>query len=406
VSPFATVQKLVDSLPSGGVGCLREGTYREGIEPLADTNQVKITSAGITLTSAPGERAEIDGRLVVARGANRVTIENLYLDGANPQRSASPTVDAIRTTFRHVDVTNDHTPAICFALGNYGYETAFETTIEDSRIHDCGQPSTNQQHGIYVSSATGTVISGNWIYDNADRGIQLYPNAQDTTITGNVIFGNGEGIIFSGRDTVTADGTTVVGNVIAGSKLRRNVESYYEPGAAIGSENVVRRNCVYGAASAFYAGSEGSGLQQPEIGYRATENVFSAPQFADPGDEDFRLVGGGCTSVHAAIAYAELPGVPDTLPAEVPLGPNPGGGGPAGPGPSSPSGNQGSSAGTGSSSSSSGTGAATISTAGGNSLTVARVAGKPRRNHKVRPKKQVKHRKVRAHTRLRSGNAA
>jgi parallel beta-helix repeat protein len=401
-SPFQTVQQLADSLPAGGVGCLREGTYREGIEPLADSNQVKVTTPGITLTSAPGERAEIDGRLVIAHGANGVTVEDLYLDGKNPAGSTSPTVDANRTTFRHVDVTNDHT-AICFALGNYGYESAADTVIEDSKIHDCGAPSTNQQHGIYISSATDTVISGNWIYDNADRGIQLYPNAQDTTITDNVIYGNGEGIIFSGRGSVTADGTTVVGNVIAGSKLRRNVESFYEPGAATGTENVVRRNCIYGAASTFYAGSEGSGMQQPEVGFKAAENVVSQPRFSDPGGEDFRLLGSdGCASIQAASVYAELPGVPNSLPSELPAEASPGPGAEAG-SPSTPSAGANAPAGanptSGSQASSSGP---TSVTAGGGALadaTVAKARHKAQRKHRT-------HRRVRGHTRRRSGKAA
>ena len=59
-------------------------------------------------------------------------------------------------------------------------------------------PSTNKDHGIYVTNAKDTVIRDNWIYDNVDRGIQLYPDAQHTRITGNVIDGNGEGVVFSG----------------------------------------------------------------------------------------------------------------------------------------------------------------------------------------------------------------
>ena len=71
--------------------------------------------------------------------------------------------------------------------------------IERNRIHDCGAlPSTNKDHGIYVSEARGTVIRDNWIYDNADRGVQLYPDADGTPITGNVIDSNGEGIVFAG----------------------------------------------------------------------------------------------------------------------------------------------------------------------------------------------------------------
>ena len=42
------------------------------------------------------------------------------------------------------------------------------------------------------------MIRDNWIYDNADRGVQLYPDADGTVVTGNVIDGNGEGVIFGG----------------------------------------------------------------------------------------------------------------------------------------------------------------------------------------------------------------
>jgi hypothetical protein len=47
------------------------------------------------------------------------------------------------------------------------------------RMHDCGRlPPTNHDHGVYVEGAVDTVISDSLIYDNANRGIQLFPNAQ------------------------------------------------------------------------------------------------------------------------------------------------------------------------------------------------------------------------------------
>ena len=50
--------------------------------------------------------------------------------------------------------------------------------IEHNRIHDCGElPATNFDHGVYVAEARDTVIRDNWIYSNADRGVQLYPDA-------------------------------------------------------------------------------------------------------------------------------------------------------------------------------------------------------------------------------------
>ena len=97
--------------------------------------------------------------------------------------------------WNRVDVSNPASGAtpggICFSLGNtdtWGY--AGSTTIENSRIHDCG-PTTNMNHGIYAQATSGrTLILGNWIFDNGDRGIQLYPAAQNILIAHNVI--NGE----------------------------------------------------------------------------------------------------------------------------------------------------------------------------------------------------------------------
>ena len=192
-APFRSAQKLADSLTIGEVGCLRSGTF--------DTqNQVKVTRPGITLTSFPGERATVKGRLWV--DAHDVTVADLNIDGRNQTGLPSPSVTGSGNTFRGLDVTNHHT-GICFSLGHPDWARAVDTVIEDSRIHDCGHlPATNYDHGIYVSAADGTIIRDNWIYDNADRGIQLYTDADDSRITRNVIDGNGAGIIFGGSPSV------------------------------------------------------------------------------------------------------------------------------------------------------------------------------------------------------------
>ena len=288
-APFKTVQRLVDSLSPGQTGCLRAGDYPAEEAKNDGFRQLKIATPNVTLASAPGEEAEIEGRLWIAAGADGVAVEGLTLEGANSHELPSPTVDADETVFNHDDVTNGHT-AICFILGDYEYEVAHRTVIENSRIHDCGESSSNQQHGIYVSSAVGTVILRNWIYDNASRGIQLYPDAQNTTIAGNVIYGNGEGIIFSGNETTASSGTTVVHNTIAGSTVRGNVESYYDPGAPTGADNVVTNNCIYGATSSYYRGPDGSGLLQPEVGFDASDNLTQNPRLADPLHGDFEPV--------------------------------------------------------------------------------------------------------------------
>jgi parallel beta-helix repeat protein len=307
--PLGSVQRLADSLGQGEVGCLREGVFPGSGAPGDPFRELKITRPRITLTSAPGEQATISARLWVARGADGVTISELRLDGANSRDLPSPTVNADGAVFRHDEVTNGHT-SICFAVGSPAWGRAQDTLIEENRIHACGQlPATNQEHGIYLSAADDTVIRGNWIYDNADRGIQLYPDAQRTVISGNVIYGNGQGLIFSGDEGVAASGARVSGNVIADSRIRRNVESYYPAGGPIGADNMVRSNCIHGAPGAYYGGPDGSGVDSAQVGFTATGNVNRAPQFVDAPAGDLRLVAGSaCAAVLDPSTDNRLPG--------------------------------------------------------------------------------------------------
>jgi parallel beta-helix repeat protein len=280
---------MVQKLAPGQTGCLQAGIYR---------GELKVSTPHVTIRNFPGKRATIAGRLWIARGANDVTVEELFIDGRNPGNLPSPTVNSRGATFNRVDVTNHHR-AICFNLGNLAFGRAIDTTIESSKIHGCGAlPAGNHDHGIYLSYATDTLIRGNWIYDNADRGIQLYPDAQRTVIQHNVIYGNGEGIIFSGGFGVASNGNRVMNNVIAGSRVRRNVESFYSPGEPLGSGNVVARNCAFGAATPDYAGPDGSGIETPPVGFVAIDNISTEPSFVNAAGGDYRLVPGSrCSDV-------------------------------------------------------------------------------------------------------------
>jgi parallel beta-helix repeat protein len=280
-------QDLVDSLSPGQTGCLRAGLY--------DGN-VKVETSGITLTRYASDKATVKGRFWIAEGANNVTVEGLYLDGTNANILPSPTVNGDGATFRRNDVTN-YNHSICFGLGHPDWGRADNTTIEFNRIHNCGRlPATNHDHGIYVTTATNTLIRGNWIYDNADRGIQLYPDAQNTKITGNVIDGNGQGIIFSGEFGIASNDNLVEGNVIANSKLRNNVESWYPPGNPIGRNNVVRNNCVKGGVY-----DEGNGGIGDQRGFRVVDTLRTTPAYASRSTRDFRLAAGNpCRDVLAS----------------------------------------------------------------------------------------------------------
>jgi parallel beta-helix repeat protein len=301
-APYRTAGKLASSLTSGQTGCLRAGVYQQDLT---------VTNAGITLTSYPGERATLVGRLYIRRGADGVTVTELNLNGKNATLLPSPTVNASDVRFVANRVTNDHT-SICFVIGSNTYGRAQRTVIRGNRIHDCGRvPSSNKDHGIYVQAADDTRILDNVIVRNVDRGIQLYPDAQRTLVKGNVIDSNGEGIIFSGSGT-TSSNNTVTGNLITFSQIRHDVESWYPSGTPAGTGNTVTGNCIFGGVQ----GEIGT-----QSGFTATNNLLVDPGYRDRAAGDYRI---SSTSPCASLISASLaPAGPDGEPPVATTTPDP-----------------------------------------------------------------------------------
>ena len=129
-----------------------------------------------------------------------------------------------------------------------------------------------------MAVARDTRIVGNWIYENADQGVQLYPDARGTYVAGNVIDGNGEGIIFGGlRGWPPRD------NLVAGQRDQQLAHPQQRRvplrGAGPTAGNVVRRNCIGGGAR-----DDGNGgICSPQIGFRARDNVVAKPPSARLG---------------------------------------------------------------------------------------------------------------------------
>jgi parallel beta-helix repeat protein len=280
-SPLATPQALSDKLQPGQIGCLRQGSYQAPlfVSPTSGPgyHEWTIERPDIVLRSYPGERAAVAGRVNITQTADRVVLSDLDLDGRNTLLLPSPTINSTGAVVRGNDITNYHT-SICLLLGTHGYGEAIGTQILNNNIHGCGKlPAANHDHGIYVEWTDGTLIRGNTIFDNADRGIQLYPEAMNTLITGNVIAGNGEGVIFAGDSTGASSGNIVRLNIIAHSTVRNNLEASWE--GPVGSNNVATRNCVWTDRGDFYAGEPiGSGIHGDPEGYSPTNNLV-----ADPG---------------------------------------------------------------------------------------------------------------------------
>jgi parallel beta-helix repeat protein len=279
-APYRTAQKLVSSLAAGQTGCLGPGIYAEDVTVSTGGSP----GAPIVLRSATATRATLLGRLYVRDSANDVVFTELVLNGRNAGSKPSPTVNGDRIVFRGNEITNDKTE-ICFVLGStLGYGIAHDVVIDRNRIHDCGAvPATNKDHAIYVESSRNARIINNVIYDNADRGVQLYPDAQGTLVANNVIDGNGQGIIFSGDEGFASSSNVVVDNVITNSTIRYNVESWWPSGNPIGTGNVARLNCVWNGKQGDFDGG---------AGYTQVDNLLADPLYANRAAKDFRLAAG------------------------------------------------------------------------------------------------------------------
>ena len=274
--PGENLGELVSALSTGETGCLNAGEHQ------APDGQLKIESPEITLAAAPGASAKLTGRVWIAPGADGVAIQGLELDGRNDKDLPSPTISADDVVLLGNDISNDHT-TICVSIGG-GPGRSSRTVIEGNLVHDCGElPATNHHHGIYVADATETTIRDNWIYGNADRGIQLYPNADGSVITGNVIDDNGQGIIFGGSPGETSERNLVEGNLITNSELRYNLESSWQ--GSVGTGNVARGNCLFGGALS----EENGGIKTPMVGFIAEDNVIADPAYVDRGNADYAL---------------------------------------------------------------------------------------------------------------------
>jgi hypothetical protein len=314
-APFRTFRKLISVLQPGQYGCVRGGVYDE--DPTIRMSGT--ASAPITITSFPGEWATLYGRLSVEDHVTRVTVAHMTLDGAGAPNDGSgklpsPTVHGDNVAFISNEVTNRHT-AICFAVGNESYGRAYNVEIRGNRIHDCGVlPRTNHEHGIYLHSPCCAQVTDNWVHDNADTGVNLFPNADDNYFARNVIHGNADNLSFAGRSSggvcESSDNNLIENNVLTTPRVRKNITSW-SPCGKHGSGNVLRRNCIHPAT---FEGTEGYALQN---------NFHVDPLYVDPANADFRLqTGSPCAPL---LDHPDLPGtgplpVPGIRPVAPPLG--------------------------------------------------------------------------------------
>ena len=292
---ITTAQGLVNALSTGQTGCFRAGTYVGDV----------TVSKQVTLTSYGGEAVTLRGRVLITGAGAR--LEKLLLDGRNAGNLASPVINASDVVLRDNDITNVNTAASCIATVTSGALVPDRFLIERNRIHHCGAlPATNTHQALSLEQGANGIVRDNVVYDNANRGIQLWPSLSGAQVGTNTIDGNGQGVLFGGA----AASNAVTNNLITNATIRWNLED----SGLTGTGNSASGNCVFGSnANTYYNGNGGIAIAE---GFATrvslgTGNTIGNPLFVNRAAKDFTLQSTTpCSGKGAPAAVAGL--APDT----------------------------------------------------------------------------------------------
>jgi parallel beta-helix repeat protein len=280
--PYHTVQRLVQALRPGSVGCLLAGTFAEDLSIRRGGRPGKR----LVLRSARGVSATIRGRIEIAETANYVTISHLKINGgSSPENTLQVWGD--RFKLLHSDINGGHSSTLqsCIYLGHVTYGVAYDAVIDHNRIHDCGTPATFEGHGFYMDYVRGnTRITNNYVYDNDGFGMQLYKDGDNVLVEHNVFDGTvvKAGILFAGETPgMSSDNNTVRHNIFTNNNTF-GIDAWW--GGPVGRGNVASSNCFWRNR----LGGFGFRTGWTDMG----GNVFANPLYVNRARKDFRLRAG------------------------------------------------------------------------------------------------------------------
>jgi Right handed beta helix region len=311
-APYRSVAHLIESLGVGETGCLFSGQlYEEPAGSFIVGESSGTESDPVTIRSTdPANPARIHGQAWLQEDADHVRFRDLrFIGSPGSMKSAMLIIggaDGVELHENEITFRN----GICLNIGHLDHESV-DFVLRRNRIHDCGQDvepiltgADSGVHGVYLLNTADAVIASNWIYDNLNRGIQLYPDADGTEIVRNLLDGNGSNLSLSSESSEghLSTGNEVRGNLITNSTLRAltdpdwpdadsaQVWGYGFGGPARGPnegathDNLVTGNCVFQANPAHNFGG---------WGYAETANVLADPGYANRAAKDFTPDPGG-----------------------------------------------------------------------------------------------------------------
>jgi hypothetical protein len=335
-NPGESFSAFVARLPANTEGALLAGTY--------DIGDFGAFKAGQTLEpvqNSDGTYAKVTLRGTLNVDVNNVTLHDLFLAGHTPGKCKKKhkrkkhhaaaakkhkkhkkkchrkkvnfdkvvQVEGVSNlTLDHLDITSDPPYQQHPGEGILWIGTPSNLQITNNKIHHIGADG-KYDHGIYGAGSTvgGSSIRGNWIYDNAAMGIQLYPKASNMDVSYNVVDGNGalDACPAAPCPPSTTNGRGIILYRNATNNVLHNDIVSVFGGMAYGytpvycnvAGNVVKDSLIYRAHG---------GL--PTEGITATNIITANPMYVDRANHDYRLLPGSPAAVLMG-AYAQaVPG--------------------------------------------------------------------------------------------------
>jgi hypothetical protein len=177
---------------------------------------------------------------------------------------------------------HDAVAGTCIMTWNDGY-TLHDIDIVGNVVFGCGR--TSLDHGIYLAYRRG-LIADNVVYDNSGFGLHCWHACTELTISNNLSFANGGGIVVGQGDSPDFGRTAADHMIVSNNIVVDNRDTGIAESGATGPSNRFLNNIVFG-----------NGGTRPVSLRGGTESgtITADPRFVDyrpDGSGDYRLADG------------------------------------------------------------------------------------------------------------------
>lgn len=245
-TPFCHINAAAAKAVAGTLVSVAAGTYHESVSPKnSGSSGAPITfqgaKGGVTVTGGTNgfsvsgksfiriKRFRVTGTSgvgILVSGSTRITLEGNNVSAAGSSSSIAKGISLSGTTKSVVqnNRTHDNTDAgIGVTSGSNG------NTIRGNESYGNARPAARAAAGIDLRNSSGNLVTGNYLHDNQDSGLNIWSTSPHTVAVNNVISDNGDhGIdVHSTSDDVIVS-NTVYRNYDSGIEMTGSLRTYLQ----------------------------------------------------------------------------------------------------------------------------------------------------------------------------------